>query len=507
MKSFREVESGRRDYHRDGALNSVHRSSLTVPEISGSEVEISFINHFLLKRGYQSVGCRITAIDQEGRRIESRLLTIDEPRVYTIPLTGMVDAPAASYIVEFYADKNLYIPFPAVMVNHRGPAHFNTVHAYNRVLNDVFEDDTINAHPVREASIDVRIDAETDTFAVFSSGPQPCHGTLNLELTSGNRKHEATVALDVPRLGNRELSIRGIFPDLSRVCDGILKIEQPTQFLFYGRMLTGTRKDDGAISANHSYYDSSETMEYWDNSQPSYRLYPMLPELENIVRMYPIMSPGRLILTLDLHGGDGRKLNTQPIGAIDSPGDIHVEFSVNTLAAKSGIDPGDVAAFAFRATPMTGNTPMRINHQLVHRTSDKEGLAASVNVSLNNPNVFTPVGKTGFAWGQTPVGGNVATTLGFVGNNPDAQDADIRVTLYCEAGELCARDYTLPGGGSLCFNVERELSRLTGRNIENLLGDKTANVWYTATSPRPDLTGFAVTRHRISGHCSGEHSF
>ena len=507
MKSFREVESGRRDYHRDGALNSVHRSSLTVPEISGSEVEISFINHFLLKRGYKSVGCRITAIDHNGRRIESRLLTIDEPRVYTIPLTGMVDVPAANYLVEFYAAENLYIPFPAVMVNHRGPAHFNTVHAYNRVLNDVFEDDTINAHPVREASIDIRIDAETDTFALFSSGPQRCQGMLNLELTSGNSKRAATVKLDIPRLGNREISLREHFPDLSQVSNGILKIEQPTQFMFYGRMLTGTRKADGAMTANHSYYDSSDTKEYWDNNLPSYRLYPMLPAIENIIRMYPIMSPGRLALTLDLHAGDGRLLKTQEIGMIDSPGDSQVDLSVNAILAENGMNPCDVAAFALHAAPGAGNTPTRINHQLVHKASDQGGLAASINVSLNNPNVFTPAGKSGFAWGQTPVGGDIETTLGLVGNNPDAADTDIHIAFFSEAGELCTQDYALPGGGSLCFDVEQELSRLTGKKIGALLGDETANVWYTATSQRPDLSGFAVTRHRGSGHCSGEHSF
>ena len=507
MKSFREVESGRRDYHRDGALNSVHRSSLTVPETPGSDVEISFINHFLLKRGYKSVGCRITAIDHNGGRIESRLISIDEPRVYTIPLTGMVDVPAANYLVEFYAAENLYIPFPAVMVNHRGPTHFNTVHAYNRVLNDVFEDDTINAHPVREASIDVQVDADTDTFALFSSGPQRCHGILNLELTVHNGKHTAKVALDVPRFGHREVSIRESFPDLPQISGGILKIEQPTQFLFYGRMLTGARKTDGAMSANHSYYDSSDTEEYWDNNQPSYRLYPMLPEIENIIRMYPIMSPGQLALTLDLHGGDGRVLKTLAIGTIDNPGDIQVDLSVNALVAENGIKPRDVAAFALHAAPTTGGTPTRINHQLVHKTRGQTGLAASVNVSLNNPNVFTPAGKTGFAWGQTPVGGDIETTLGLVGNNPNAPDTDIQITFYSEAGELCAQEYTLPGGGGLCFHVEQELSRLTGKNIETLLGDKTANVWYTATSSRPDLSGFAVTRHRVSGHCSGEHSF
>ena len=85
-----------------------------------------------MKRGYKNIACRITALDPEGKRIESWLLTVDEPRVYTLKLTGMLSEPVDGYLVEFFAAENLYIPFPAVMVNHRGPSHLNMVHSCNR---------------------------------------------------------------------------------------------------------------------------------------------------------------------------------------------------------------------------------------------------------------------------------------------------------------------------------------------------------------------------------------
>ena len=44
---------------------------------------------------------------------------------------------------KFYSDKNLFIQFPAVMINHIGVDFINSVHSYNRVLNDVFEDDKV----------------------------------------------------------------------------------------------------------------------------------------------------------------------------------------------------------------------------------------------------------------------------------------------------------------------------------------------------------------------------
>jgi hypothetical protein len=436
MKSFKEVEDGRRAYHRDGTLNSVHRSSLTVPEIEGSEVEISFINHFLLKRGYKNVACRITAFDPQGHRIESRLLMVDEPRVYTLPLSGMVSGSVDGYLVDFFAAENLYIPFPAVMVNHRGPRHLNSVHSYNRVLNDIFEDDSVNATQVREASMDVCIDEHTDTFALFTAGPQACRGTLGVELATAQGAHRANISLDVPRLCSREISLRDCFPNLSVVASGTLKLDQPEQFLFYGRMLTGIRRCDGAFSANHSYYDSSTAQEYWDDNRPSRRLYPFFQGLDNSIRMYPIMSPGSLAVAIELYGEDGERIGDIDCGTLECPGDMPVDRSVTDACETSEIDTSRVSAFAVRATPRSGNTPTRVNHQLVHGPLSGEGLSASVNISLNNPNTFMPAGKTGFAWGQVPVGTAVESVLGLVGNIPESGDCALDVTFYDERGVL-----------------------------------------------------------------------
>jgi len=56
MKKLKDVEAVRKQYHRDPTLNSVHRSSLMVPELPETKVDISFLNHFLLKRNHQMVG-------------------------------------------------------------------------------------------------------------------------------------------------------------------------------------------------------------------------------------------------------------------------------------------------------------------------------------------------------------------------------------------------------------------------------------------------------------------
>lgn len=500
MKRFKEVEATRRAYHQDAGLNSVHRSSLLVPEMPGAEAEISFVNHFLIKRGYGNVACRVTAIDPEGRRLESRLHPITEPRVYTVPLSGMVADPVATYLVEFFAAENLFIPFPAVMVNHRGPGFLNTVHAYNRVLNDVFEDDAVNAVKVREASIDTAADAETDTFVLFSAGQSACRGEVEIELLTEAGRHAATVPVEVPRFANRRISLREALPGLAPGTPGVLKVRQPAQFLFYGRMLAGQRRSDGAFTANHSYYDSSETEEYWEDGRPSARRYPFFAELENRIRMYPVMSRGVLRVGLDLHGRDGALLAELPAGELESPGARYLDVSVNRLAEERGIAPGDVSAFAVRAEAARGGVPTRVNHQLVQGAG---GLQASINVSLHNPNVFTPEGKTGFTWGQVPVGGGVRAWLGIVNGVPGRPAGDVEAVFYGVEGELARRRWRLPAEGALVLDAAAELApELARRPAEG-----TQYVWYSLAGAHADLSAFVASRHDASGHCCGEHSF
>ena len=53
------------------------------------------------------------------------------------------------------------------MINHIGKDFVNSVHSYNRVLNDIFEDDEVNKKRVYEASIDVSVDKNYDTFLIL----------------------------------------------------------------------------------------------------------------------------------------------------------------------------------------------------------------------------------------------------------------------------------------------------------------------------------------------------
>lgn len=257
MKPLRDVEKTRLDSYEDAQKNSIHRSSLLVPVIPKTQVSISFLNHFLIKRKNQNVGLRLTAIDATGTRIISRLFPIDEPRVYTFHLQRDFCPSASSYVVEFFSSANIVIPFPAVMVNHKGPQSYSTVHSFNRVLNDVFEDDEINTVQVEEGAIDIAQDLPASTFFTVFAGQNRLQDEIGLRFKNNSISVSKKVAVDIPRLTHQSFSLDSIFSEIEHQ-QGILLIRQPRQEMFYGRLLVGQTLPNGDFSANHSYYDNSQ---------------------------------------------------------------------------------------------------------------------------------------------------------------------------------------------------------------------------------------------------------
>lgn len=500
MKQLKEVELTRHAYHKDPTLNSVHRSSLMVPEIPDTQVDISFLNHFLLKRNYPKVACRITAIDKSGKKIESRLYDIDKPIVYTITLTGMVDKPVSNYLVEFFAAENLFIPYPAVMINHRGSSFINQVHAFNRVVNDIFEDEEINSKQVKETSVDMVLDNDKDTFFLFSTGPMPCNGTFEVELYTKDGSYKKSYGLNLPRFGLQQISIKNMFKEVPNGTTGIIKAQQPRQLLFYGRMLAGQIHKDGSFSANHSYYDSSTVEEYWDDLQPSSRFYPFFDKLQNMVKLYPIQSPSDLLFSICLYSNDGSKLGEFDVGKLQSPSNNFLDINVNSIIASNNFDLNNISTFSVVAKTKTGKMPTRIGHQLVYGAG---GLNSSVAVSLFNSNVFTPKNKPSFAWGQLITGNEYESFVGIVSDpakNPEIKKHEFVVKFFGNEGLLTERKWTLVNGTAKKFEVSKELkNELNSNNLQY--------VWCTIESEKPGLNFYTVSYNKITKHCSGEHGF
>ncbi|MDA0661083.1 MAG: hypothetical protein O3C60_19945 [Planctomycetota bacterium] len=418
--------------------------------------------------------------------------------MYTLPLSSSENLDTQTALVEFFAAENLFIPFPAVMINYHGPGLFSCVHSYNRVLNDAFEDDTVNSILPREAAIDVRIEKSATTFVVFSAGQSSCNGLLNMVLSRGQSRIERDVPVDLPRFGYQLIKLSEVFPEVIPIVGATLTIQQPRQFMFYGRMLSGQQAPDGAFSANHSYYDSSGTNEYWEDSRPSTRVYPYVPSLDNRIRFYPILSPGRICVEVSPRSADGRTLYTFDAGVIESPGGKHLDFSVTEECEKAGIGHDEILSFSVIARPADGCTPTRINHQLVFSSG---AIESSINMSLANPNVFTPPGKQGYSWGQLAVAEDLDSWLGITMNAPDGEACEVALTFYDDSGRVGELKLSIPPGSARVLGLDALPIKPLGSK------ERPTYYWYEVRSSRPDIAGYVINRHRRTGHCSGEHSF
>jgi hypothetical protein len=500
MRLFLDVERDTRNARGPAATveRTVHRSSLLVPELSGHRAVISFLNHFLIKRGIDEVACRITAVDANGKRINAKTLTVKEPRAYFVELAPLFpDSNPNSYIVEFFSARNLAIPYPAVMVNHFGNGTFNMVHAYNRVLNDVFEQDgDVSAMPA-ESSIDVRVDDEVDTFAIFASGPQAYRGDVVLELAGPSGRKQASVALDMPRLTQRAVGLKDVMPDLKVQNDGVLRIRAPSQFLFFGRMLAGQRAKSGAFSANHTYYDSGTTTpEYHRDNTASWIIHPYFPELTNTVRFYPFFSASRLRFSLMLQDRQGAEIHRAEIGELVSPSDDSLTFDINACIAGAGIDADAVSAFRMEAAPVKGNTPTRIPHQLVHGNG---GLNASVVYGFHNKHVSPP--QRGFIWGQLIAGEGFRSQLGVARSPAADRTENLMLQIYGERGKVHERPLEIPPGSGASL----QLADLVPDAEEFERGEPTC-LWYLLTGTKPDFYAHSIVADR-HGNATAEHAF
>jgi len=497
MKKLLDVEKLRSEQYANNQRNSVHRSSLLVPALPNSDVSISFLNHFLIKRNITSVGCKVTAIDNNGKRITSQLTTIDQPRVYTMYLQRDFVPNAASFLVEFFSSENIFIPFPAVMVNHRTKSAHSGVHSFNRVLADVFEDDDVNAIHVQEAAIDIVQNSDLSTFFVLAAGPHDLQAPITLHLSNHDSELTHSLNVNIPRFTQQLFELRDVVPGWAQL-QGTLSIDQPDQELFYGRLFVGQIAKDGSFVGNHSYYDSSNVEgEFWNNNNPSFRTYPVIQELDALIRVYPIMSPSTIALTVVFNSSDGTQLGTTTARSLLSPSTDYFELDIRKSAIEANVDIEVVNSFTVQAIPLSGNTPTRINHQIVYRQS---AIESSINISLQNYNVLHSKSKTRTSWGQIINSPEFDTWLSIANDGYVDPVSTVEIKIFDENGYVGSETVDVPVRSATTIKISTMFLR-------NNMAPKGEFVWYEIECLNFFLTAFSISRHIKSNHCTGEHSF
>jgi hypothetical protein len=494
MKPYKIVNSDRKNKVKIIDKNTVHRSSLLVSEIPQSNVEISMLNHFLVKRNIKNVTCKITAIDSNGNILDNKSFELDKPQVYVFSLSKIFQN-GNTYNVEFFSSYDLFVPFTAVIINYVGKNFISQVHAYNRILNDVFENDVVNKVKVDECCIDLNNFEET--FFILCSGNNELDDEIKLKATTQGVVFTDSHKFSMKRFHSRKFDVSSMLNNIKiNNWDGHLTISQPYQELFYGRLLIGQRYKDGAFSANHSYYDSSRTEEYWEGSKISYRLYPYLNGFENRVNIYPICSPSNLEYFIDLFNNEGSIIKSYSLGNLISPSDKFIKHLVNI----EGVKENDIVSFGLKAITLDGKMPTRVTHQTVY---GKGKIKCSINSSLHNENIFRNPKYGTFTWGEIILGNEYNTILSLsAGLLPsDFQSKyDVELSIFSINGLIIEKKFIINGGSCLNLDMNEFIDNSASNNSHNYY-------WYTAVSKLQGLTAYTISWNIKSNHCSGEHSF
>ena len=501
MKSYGSVLTEKSAQVTVPTANTLHRSSLL---FSARPFETAFpvltlSNHFKIKRGIDAVGMRIWGFDQGGKRLFSDHRLLTEPRVYRYDLKAHCEQypQLATCQVEFYSGANLGMPYPAVIVNHTGEGFHNSVHAYARVLNDVFEDEEINEVQVDESSIDVRVDELWDTFVSFLAGPfRLADATIDLEVRRpGGEVSRARMPVNGERFSTTTVRLSEAFPGAHFPFGSVLKVKTPRQSLFFGRMMGGlVSRGDRSFSANHTYYDHGGTLEYLD-APYGYNFYPLIPGLITKLVFYPIQAPSRLQLTTELFDERGGLLGPGPSAVLDSP---NGDAAVLDLSAHV---PSGARSYRIIAKPCADSKlPARISHQIV--VGQHGHLEGSISESLEFPMAQTanaPAGRPYMSWIQGVHGNRKITKIGLTAMRAEqTSPASVKYTVYDERGLVSENTVIIPPNGSAVIESQRLFGEAEGE-------DRYFFVYTNCETSRIKM--ISVVQCQDSGHCSAEHNF
>lgn len=486
MKSFKKVQDDRIKYHKNPNKFSVHRSSLLVSVIAGCDSIISFLNHFYLKRKNQSVSIKISAYNRNGEVSDTYFEEISDPKVYKYNLTNLFDdSDIQSFQVEFFSSKNLFIPFPAVIIEHDSKFHKNIVHSYNRVLNDVTEDKKINSSKdLVESSFEVIKRKDSASGFIFQSGQYEVNEYIDLEINHKKIKKTYKIKIKIPPFTSKFVSLKKYIP-LSNIYHTCF-IKQPKQHMFFGRLMVGIFSNDkDYFSANHSYYDSSSTKEYLGNNE-SFRQYPFFHNYKNTINFYPINSKSNINIMIRING------RLFDCGAIKSPGKGLLSIDINKIASENNIK--------FNTYEVVAKTdlkiPSRTNHQLLISYKNSN-IPTSINYSLHNKSFFNPKLKKYFIWGPIYFNKNYISFLKILGPSSDIDSKGI-LKIYGENGIVKTNKINIKKG---------EVFTLSNDSLSIKKINHNDNFWYTYESSEYQMQALTLITNTKTKVTSGEHNF
>lgn len=305
---------------------------------------VSFLNYWNIRQGVE-VGVIGTLRDMDGRLVDRQELSFGDSSVINfrptppqIPFEGSVE-------IEIFANRNLKVPFAALMGIYEASDSISMVHSYARSYSNIEWEEGRTITVGRESCWSVRDSDAVRSFAIMHNGAglQPAQqATLNVQRADGGDALSATI--DIPELA--PYASFKIYPSdhLPGLADFLGPEHGNARLSFelcraFTRLLIGNERIDGSeFQITHSNFDyRAHESDLADEGASAYMPVPDAGLSRRQVIVYPDIEPGSYRLREangDVHDFEGGTRLQFDAG----PGDV--EFARKDGALPSRVPTG-----------------------------------------------------------------------------------------------------------------------------------------------------------------------
>ncbi len=272
----------------------------------GATTTISFMNYWRVKRGLD-VAVVLTTRAMDGRLISREAVDWTGRAVvnHVVDLGGETEG---SIEVEVFSNRNLVIPYPAIMAVYETADGLSMVHSYGRVYSPMEVENGKTIAVGRESCFTLRDAPGVRSFCVFHNGYE-VQAPQTLRLRIVNAQGQVRRAdLPLAELGPYQ-SVRLLPGDLVPDLEDFLGGRPGNAALEFGlaraftRMLVGNETTDGRDrQVTHSNFDyGAHQTDLVDGANSAFMPLAALPGRKRTVIVYPDSEPGDY--RIDLPGG------------------------------------------------------------------------------------------------------------------------------------------------------------------------------------------------------------
>lgn len=286
----------RKNYAAD--FGHIFRSSAIffIPKDVATTINVS--NYWNFKNGNQ-VGLLFSIRDVNGTVVERRQRYFDDGLVIN---EKNFPVDEGSIEIEAFGNKNLRIPYAAVMAIYESETSVSMVHSYSRNHSLVELEDSHALTTGREGCWTVRSDPTVQHFGVFHNGHltvEPQRAKLFVTDIDGQDK---IINFEIPEIkpfATLKFHLESLYPGLRNWLkgeDGWATVHFENKSAFTRLLLIWRRPETNELQVTHSNFDySAQKTNLIEGSKPAYMKWPSILNdqvMSSRVVVYPNLTPG-----------------------------------------------------------------------------------------------------------------------------------------------------------------------------------------------------------------------